>query len=94
MNDDLVAFFVVFFYMNARLFRFVRMRLKTVAPPLLDFHIQSVPRLIDKVVPILDKQPNLVIRAPRVFARKIQMHRHHPRPAPASDRHQYRAQKR
>jgi hypothetical protein len=77
MDDDLVAFFVVFFYMNARLFRLMNMQLEPIVPPLVDFHIQSVPRLIDKIVPILDKQPNLVIRAPCVLARKIQMHCHH-----------------
>jgi hypothetical protein len=46
MNDDLIPFLIVLIHVNARLFRFVRMRLKPVAPPLLNFHIQSVPRLI------------------------------------------------
>ncbi len=77
MNDDLVAFFVIFFYVNARLFRLMNAQLEPVVLPLADFHIQSVPRIIDKVVPILDKQPNLVIRAPCILARKIHMHRRH-----------------
>jgi hypothetical protein len=73
-DNDLISLFFVFFNLNARLFRLMNMQLEPIVPPLLDFHIQSVPRLIDKVMPILDKQPNFVIRAPRVFARKIQMH--------------------
>jgi len=76
INDDLIAF-IVFLHMDARLFWLFHIWLKPIAPPLVDLYIQSVPRLINKIVPILDKQPNLVIRAPRVFARKIQMHRYH-----------------
>jgi hypothetical protein len=76
MNDDGMLIFVVFLFldMKPRFFWLLYMHFKAVTVSLLDFHIQSDPRLIDKIVPIPDEQPNLVIRAPRVFARKIQMH--------------------
>lgn len=77
VNNDLVSFFFVFFNVNARLLRLPRMRIKAATPPFLNLHVQSIACLIDKVVPILDKQPQFVIRAPCILARKIQMHRHH-----------------
>jgi hypothetical protein len=79
MNDDGMLIFVVFLFldMKPRFFWLLYMHFNAVTVSLLDFNIQSIPRLIDKIVPILDKQPNLVIRSPRILARKIQMHRHH-----------------
>jgi hypothetical protein len=47
------------------------MRLKPITPPLVDFHIQSVPGVIDEIVPILDEQPDLVIGTSCVFACKV-----------------------
>jgi hypothetical protein len=73
-DNDLISLFFVFFNLNPRHLRFAGIWVKALAPSFINLHIQSVPRLIDKVMPILDKQPNFVIRAPRVFARKIQMH--------------------
>jgi hypothetical protein len=60
--------------MNARLFGFPRMRIEAVTPSLVDLHIQSITSLIDKVVAVLDEQPQFVIGAPCVLVREIQMH--------------------
>jgi hypothetical protein len=57
--------------MNTRLLRLVHMRLKPITPPPVDFHIQSVPGLIDQIVPILNEQPNLVIGTSCVLACKV-----------------------
>jgi hypothetical protein len=77
VNQNLIPFFFVFFNMNARLFGLVHLRLKPVAPSLVDFHIERFLRLIDQIVPILNEEPNLFIRASCVLAGEIQMHRDH-----------------
>ncbi len=59
-NDNLISFFILI-NIKTRLIGFPRLQLKAIAPSLLKLHIQSIPRLIDKIVPILDKQPYLVI---------------------------------
>jgi hypothetical protein len=74
MNHDLISAFIVFVNVNARLFGFPRMRIKAVSPSLADLHIQSIARLIDKVVPVFDEQPQFVIGTSCVLAREIQMH--------------------
>jgi hypothetical protein len=83
MNDNLISFFILF-NVKTRLVGFLRLQLKSIAPPLLNLHIQSVPRLIDKVAPIFNEPPNFVIRTSCVLAREIQAHHHHLRPAPVS----------
>ncbi|MGB9415910.1 MAG: hypothetical protein WCB58_06290 [Acidobacteriaceae bacterium] len=77
MNDDLISILIVLVDMNTWLFRFSHMRLKSIASSLADLHIQSIARLIDEVVAILDEQPNLFIGASCVLAREIQIHRGH-----------------
>ena len=84
MNDDGIIIIIVLLDMNTRLFRFPHMDLKSITVSLADFRIQSITRLINEILPIRDKQPNLLIRTSRVFARKIQMHSRLPQ-----DRHQY-----
>ena len=46
----------------------------------MNLYIQSVPRLIDEILPLRDEQPNLVIGTPCVLTREIQMHDHPRRP--------------
>jgi hypothetical protein len=40
----------------------------------MNLYVQSVPRLVDEVVPIFDEQPQFVIRAPCVLTREIPVH--------------------
>lgn len=63
MHDDDIYVIVVFLNLNmeAWLLRFPHMKLKSTSLSLLNLHIQGIPRLIDKVMPILDDPPYLLI---------------------------------
>jgi hypothetical protein len=76
-DDNLIPFFFVFLNVNTRLLRLPRMRIKAFALPPVNFHIQRFPCLIDKVVAILDEQPDLFIGAPCILAREVHIHHRH-----------------
>jgi hypothetical protein len=76
MNDDDMLISVVFLFLDMKswFLWLLYVKFKAAAPPFLNLHVQSIARLIDKVVPILEEQPDFVIGTSCVLSREIQTH--------------------
>jgi hypothetical protein len=76
MNDNDIPIIVVFVYLdlNTRLLGLALVGIKAAATSFSDLRVQSNPRFVDKVGPVLDEQPQLVIGTMFVFACKVQLH--------------------